>query len=310
MPGMDHEIERGRIAGLRVRRLETANWAKGLVPSLDKARESLPDYAGTGEPSRQAYADWLNRKKIPTRNGKGNWGSEQVRRLFDIHISLMDEAENEFDIEIGIIKYKRWINRKAGGELFAEEEKTARENRVKQINEAYRLSAELQGRPYTDQEIPDSLGRIGRVRLVNERVETLRARRIEAVNYARTMISIIQGACDEIGAAASWRAFADWLNERNYKTVKGKVWRAETVSHLLMVDAFLIRQLEAEHQRVIELEKLTFFQDIERGEDEQIASTARDKKILESELNLENIRIEAMEIADEFRSIFGCLISM
>lgn len=152
---MQEERERGRIIGLRKRRLETAGWAATFIPLLAEARCELPEYAGRGEPSRQAYANWLNHpsRKVPQRR-KGDWTSESVRRLFDIHIGLIDEAEQEFDIAIAIIRFK-WKH--ADPDIrtaLADEEVTVRRDRAQNINDAYRLSADLRGRTYFDQDIP------------------------------------------------------------------------------------------------------------------------------------------------------------
>lgn len=302
---MDSEIERGRIAGLRVRRLETAEWAKSLIPILAEARAELPEYAGTGEPSRQAYADWLNFRNIPSRNGKGKWSSEKVRRLFDIHIGLMDEAENEFEIEIGIIKYKRRAAGKRGLTLLIEEEKAARENRARSINDAHRLSAELRGQTYIDQTVPDSLGQVKRVRQVQKRVEALQKRQLQSVSYTKLMVPVIEQAGEELGAAASLRAYADWLNKNGHKTLKGKVWRSQTVSELLAIDALLIRQAEAEHERTVELAKLLLDQAIRAGQDAKCASEERTQQVLESGHRLEEQKAEAIELADQFRAMIG-----
>lgn len=141
---------------MRIRRLETAEWASSFIPLLAEARRVLPEYAGTGEPSRQAYANWLNRKKMPSRQN-GRWQSESIGRLFDIHIGLIDEAEQEFDIAIGIIRFKWQYADAEARKALAEEEIAVREYRAQQINDAYRLSAELRGRSYTDQDIPPRL---------------------------------------------------------------------------------------------------------------------------------------------------------
>lgn len=155
---MQEERERGRIAGLRVRRRETANWASSFIPLLAEARGELPIYADTGEPSRQAYANWLNDedRRVPTRRG-GAWTSETVRRLFDIHIGLIDDAEQEFDIAIAIIRFKWRYADAVGQEALAVEEASVRHDRARAINDAYRLSAQLRGHVYLDQEIPERL---------------------------------------------------------------------------------------------------------------------------------------------------------
>lgn len=161
---MDEERELGRIAGLRTRRCKAAKWAEGFIGLLADARSTLLEYADTGEPSRQAYADWLNAQGIPTRKGKGRWRSQQVHRLFDTHIGLIDEAEREFDIEMGIIRFKwKYADEEARAGL-ADREKAARENRASQINDANRLSADLRGIPYADQAIPDRLALVARPR--------------------------------------------------------------------------------------------------------------------------------------------------
>lgn len=162
---MQEERERGRIIGLRKRRLETAAWAATFIPLLAEARLELPEYAGRGEPSRQAYANWLNDpgRRIPSRN-KGEWTSETVRRLFDIHIGLIDEAEQEFDIAIAIIRFK-WKHADAEArKALADEETGVRADRARDINDAHRLSAHLRGRTYTDQDIPTRLQIVSSVR--------------------------------------------------------------------------------------------------------------------------------------------------
>ncbi|MBB5712978.1 hypothetical protein [Sphingomonas xinjiangensis] len=162
---MQEERERGRIIGLRKRRLETAAWAATFIPLLAEARLELPEYAGRGEPSRQAYSNWLNHpsREIPSRN-KGSWKSETIGRLFDIHIGLIDEAEQEFDIAIAIIRFK-WKHADAEArKALADEEARVRDDRAKDINDAYRLSAHLRGRTYVDQDIPPRLQIVSSVR--------------------------------------------------------------------------------------------------------------------------------------------------
>lgn len=155
---MQEERERGRIIGLRIRRLETAAWAATFIPLLAEARLELPEYAGRGEPSRQAYANWLNHpsRKVPSRQG-GKWSSETMGRLFDIHIGLIDEAEQEFDIAIAVIRFK-WKHADPDARTaLGDEEFAVRQDRAQNINDAYRLSAELRGRTYVDQKIPSRL---------------------------------------------------------------------------------------------------------------------------------------------------------
>jgi hypothetical protein len=104
---MQEERERGRIIGLRKRRLATAEWASGFIGLLAEARDELPAYADWGMPSNNAYARWLEQRSVPPRSGRGEWSSEKVRRLFDIHVGLIEEAEQEFDISSAIIRFKR-----------------------------------------------------------------------------------------------------------------------------------------------------------------------------------------------------------
>lgn len=162
---MQEERERGRIIGLRKRRLETAAWAATFIPLLAEARLELPEYAGRGEPSRQAYADWLNRpiRKVPSRRG-GKWSSETMGRLFDIHVGLIDEAEQEFDIAIAIIRFKWKYADPDTRMTLTDEEVAVRNDRARNINDAYRLSAELRGQTYVDQDIPPRLQIVSSVR--------------------------------------------------------------------------------------------------------------------------------------------------
>jgi hypothetical protein len=77
--------------------------------------------------------------------------------LFDTHIGLIDEAEQEFDIAIAIIRFKWKHSDPEGREALAEEESSVRLYRAQQINDAYRLSAALRGFSYSDQAIPPRL---------------------------------------------------------------------------------------------------------------------------------------------------------
>jgi hypothetical protein len=108
------------------------------------------------------------------------WKSETVRRLFDIHIGLIDDAEQEFDIAIAIIRFKWRYADTAGREDLAVEEASVRQDRARAINDAYRLSAELRGHVYMDQDIPE------RLRIASSRVGK---RRKEAQAEARLLIA-------------------------------------------------------------------------------------------------------------------------
>lgn len=118
----------------------------------------LPRYSDTGEPSRQAYADWLNHpdREVPSRRN-GKWSSETVARLFDIHVGLIDQAEEEFDIAIGIIRFKWQYADAHARKALADEESAVREYRLQQINDAHRLTAGLRGHSYTDQAVASCL---------------------------------------------------------------------------------------------------------------------------------------------------------
>ncbi len=154
---MQEERERGRIIGLKQRRLATAEWAASFVPLLAEARRELPIYADTGEPSQDAYARWLTENGILTRRQKKIWRSESVRRLFDIHIGLIDEAEREFEIAMAIVRFKMRYADPAARKALATEEEEATNERASAIRDALRLSADLRGHTYEDRPVPDRL---------------------------------------------------------------------------------------------------------------------------------------------------------
>lgn len=154
---MQEERERGRIIGLRQRRLATAEWAASFVPLFAEARRELPIYADTGEPSQDAYARWLTENGILTRRQKKIWRSESVRRLFDIHIGLIDEAEREFEIAMAIVRFKMRYADHAARKALAAEEETATNERASAIRDALRLAAALRGQTYEDRPVPERL---------------------------------------------------------------------------------------------------------------------------------------------------------
>lgn len=154
---MQEERERGRIIGLRQRRLATAEWAASFVPLLAQARRELPIYADTGEPSQDAYARWLTQNGVLTRRQKQTWHSESVRRLFDVHIGLIDEAEREFEIAMRIVRFKMRYADPDARKALATEEETATNERASAIRDALRLSADLRGHTYEDRPVPDRL---------------------------------------------------------------------------------------------------------------------------------------------------------
>lgn len=159
---MDEERERGRIVGLETRRRAAAEWANTLIPLLDEARLTLPDWSDTGKPSQSAYARWLNVKGIPLRRGRGRWTSETVGRLINIDVGLIEQAEKEFERLLGIVRFKWKLADVGAQQALTEEELAVREKRALAINGAYRLSARLRGEHYVDQAIPPRLGRVTR----------------------------------------------------------------------------------------------------------------------------------------------------
>lgn len=165
-----------------MRRHATAEWASGFIPLLAEARNELPAYADWEAPSNSAYARWLDQRSVRPRSGRGEWSSEKVRRLFDIHIGLIDEAEQEFDISIAIISFKRRYADASTRAALATEEVVVREYRARQINDAYWLSAALRGRPYADQDIPP--------RLMKERTSR-RGRRGRADEPAEVQLTLL-----------------------------------------------------------------------------------------------------------------------
>jgi hypothetical protein len=84
------------------------------------------------------------------------------------------------------------------------------------------------------------------------RIAGHRTKRLRAVEFARSMISILAHARKKVpdrnGQGASNLALANWLNANNYKTIKGKVWRSETVSRLFDCHIGWITEIEAEYR--------------------------------------------------------------
>ena len=130
------------------------------------------------------------------------------------------------------------------------------------------------------------------------RVTAIRNRRNRAVAHALSMAPVIQKARSEL-TNPTLRAFADWLNERDYKTVEGKVWRAQTVSNLLLVDDLIVRDAEAEHKREVEIEKTLYRRKITLGQDKSLAKAELDKRVAESKLRLQSAREEAQRVRYE-----------
>lgn len=130
------------------------------------------------------------------------------------------------------------------------------------------------------------------------RVTAIRNRRRKAVEHALSMAPVLRRARFELDKS-TLRALADWLNERDYKTVKGKVWRAQTVSNLLSVDDLIVRSAEDEHKREVEIEKTLFRRKIGLGHDKSIARAELDMRIAESRQRLQVAREEAARVKFE-----------
>jgi len=133
------------------------------------------------------------------------------------------------------------------------------------------------------------------------RITAIRNRRIKAVESALLLVPVVEQARAELGRDITLRALADWLNARNYKTTKNKVWRAQTVSNLLSVDDLLIRDCEADHARVIAVESELCKRRMSRGEDRKTVMEARDRAIADSARRCEVARREACEIGRKIR---------
>lgn len=80
-----------------------------------------------------------------------------MRRLFDVHIGLIDEAEREFEIAMGIVRFKMRYADPDARKALATEEETATNERASAIRDALRLSADLRGHTYEDHPVPDRL---------------------------------------------------------------------------------------------------------------------------------------------------------
>ncbi|MEZ0498420.1 hypothetical protein ACAX61_19280 [Sphingomonas sp. IW22] len=78
-----------------------------------------------------------------------------MRRLFDVHIGLIDEAEREFEIAMAIVRFKMRYADPASRKALATEEETSTNERASAIRDALRLSADLRGHTYEDRPIPD-----------------------------------------------------------------------------------------------------------------------------------------------------------
>lgn len=85
------------------------------------------------------------------------------------------------------------------------------------------------------------------------RIASLKVRRIAMTEHARAMVEPMRQARRELTGGlkrtVSLREYADWLNRNDYKTSRGKVWRAQTVSRLLDIDNAIREQANSERDR-------------------------------------------------------------
>lgn len=298
---MDCERERGRLAGLKSRRLETAEWARSFISLLEQARTDFREEFNF-KPSCKAYADWLNdeRREIPTRRG-GKWASETVKRLFNIHLGLIDGIETEFDIEIAINRFRRKTADAAGRAKLLDREVDALKDRARKINDANRLSAELQGHRYEDVENPPVLRPVGKQREARDKLYAISRRRKATEDHVLAIVPHLARAHAETDG--SNQALADWLNARNHKTLKGKVWRIQTIDEFASVEDLLIREAEAEHKSAIIYERQFASKKASRGGDYHIIRSERDVKIAEADADLDRNKSVARDIGEKLRML-------
>ena len=152
---MDYQKEKGRINGLRTRREKSRDFALSMVPVLREARKHLPDRGGEG-PSRRGLAGWLNDNGFKSVQG-GNFAPETISRLYDIHIGMIEEAEEEYRIGFEAREYALNDPEVQDRDRIISELADIEESREVAIAEARRLSAELQGKIYRYEPAPPSL---------------------------------------------------------------------------------------------------------------------------------------------------------
>lgn len=137
---MDEERERGRVAGLSVRRAGRIEHAQSMVEPLALARRELP-VQDHGEPSLTDYARWLNQHDHKTVRGKV-WRAQTVDRLFDV-TGLVDEAEAVFYRQSAILTWK--IKQQIDVDASRAELATVMAERDRNIAEARQLGRALRG---------------------------------------------------------------------------------------------------------------------------------------------------------------------
>lgn len=137
---MDEERERGRVAGLSVRRAKRVEHVRSMIEPLEQARRELP-VRDNGERSLTDYARWLNQHDYKTVAGKV-WRAQTVDRLFDI-TGLVDEAEAVFYRQSAILTWK--INQQIDVEASRAELANMMAERDRNIAEARQLGRALRG---------------------------------------------------------------------------------------------------------------------------------------------------------------------
>ncbi len=149
---MDYQREKGRINGLRTQRQQAQEFAAAMVPTLVQARSELPYRFKEGH-SNQAIAVWLESNGYRGRYG-GKWTSGTIGRLLDIHIGMIQVADEEYEIAFHarehVLENHDYPNRdEVLSELGDIESK-----RAMQITEARMLAAALKGHRYDHRPVP------------------------------------------------------------------------------------------------------------------------------------------------------------
>jgi hypothetical protein len=78
------------------------------------------------------------------------------------------------------------------------------------------------------------------------RARSLAVRREKAFAHAQTMLPAIAEARSQ--GVDTIRGLVDWLNSRDHKTARGRVWRIQTLSDLLHIDHGQIAQAECHRE--------------------------------------------------------------
>lgn len=128
------------------------------------------------------------------------------------------------------------------------------------------------------------------------RITAIRNRRRKAVEHAIGIAPLFEQARKELGSDPTLRAYADWLNERDYKTRKGKVWRAQSVSDALSVGDLVVRQAEREYMLTVAVEEEIFRRARNLGFNLSAAKERYDDAMTEASKSLAVSRDEATRL--------------